>query len=109
MQIVWNAEAVNKLKNSHTVLELETFPVNGELVTTWCVVPAEKIGLNGLSNLVELKELHSTLITAWKDKNHKLCQDIIPHLKGKFGGELDSFYQILLEKIENEAIVSSRS
>jgi len=101
MQIVWHPEAVQKLSSVHTVLELESFPVNGEMLRAWCIVPAEKIGLDGLASLPALKDLHAKLIEAWKATDHKLCKDIIPHLKGKFGGELDSFYDEILNRISN--------
>jgi hypothetical protein len=109
MQIVWHPEAAKKLSSVHTVLELETFPVNGEMFTAWCVVPAEKIGLNGLASLPALKDLHAQLIEAWKVRNYKLCQEIIPHLMEKFGGELDTFYETLLEKIKNELVLFNNS
>ena len=57
MQIIWHPEAAERLSNSHTVLELESFPVNGEILRAWCVVPAEKIGLSSLANLPALKDL----------------------------------------------------
>jgi hypothetical protein len=101
MQIVWHPEAVKKLSGAHTVLELESFAVNGEMLQAWCVVPLEKIGLDGLASLPALKDLHAKLITAWKSRDYKLCKDIIPHLVGKFGGELDSFYEELVKKITN--------
>jgi hypothetical protein len=101
MQIVWHPEAVQKLSSVHTVLELETFPVNGEMFRAWCIVPSEKIGIDGLASLPALKDLHAKLIAAWNVRDYSLCEDIIPHLTGKFGGELDSFYEELIKKITN--------
>jgi hypothetical protein len=109
MQIVWHPDAVKKLSSAHTVLELESFPVNGEMLHAWCVVPPEKIGLDGLSSLPALTDLHAKLIAAWKVRDFKLCEDIIPHLVGKFGGELDSFYEELTKKITNIKNESSNS
>lgn len=100
MQIVWDQEVVKKLKNSHTVLELETFDVEGKTVTAWCVVPAEKIGLN-LASLDGLKDLHARFIAAWNNKEYNLCEDISRHLMGQFGGELDTFYEELLNRISS--------
>lgn len=100
MQIVWDQEVIKKLKNSHTVLELETLDVEGTPITAWCVVPAEKIGLN-LASLDGLKDLHAQFITAWNRKEYNLCQDISRHLVGQFGGELDTFYEELLNRIKN--------
>ena len=99
MQIVWDHQAVQELKKSHTVLELETFDANGIPVTTYCVVPAEKIGINGFSSLDRYVELHAGFIKAFKDGNVELCKDCAEHLMGQFGGELDSFYTIILDRI----------
>lgn len=101
MQIVWDQEAIETIKNSHTVLELETFEVNGKPVTAWCIVPAEKIGLN-LASLAGLKDLHAEFISAWKAKDYNLCRDVSRHLIGQFGGELDTFYEELLGRIDSK-------
>lgn len=99
MQIVWDQAVIAKLKNSHTLLELETFDVKGSPVTAYCVVPAEKIGLDGLSTLDRYTELHSAFVKAYYDKNYKLCRDISEHLMGQFGGELDTFYEEIINRI----------
>ena len=99
MQIVWDQTVVEHLKNSHTVLELETFDVKGTPVTTYCVVPPEKIGLEGFSKLNDYVTLHEEFIKALKLKNYQLCKDIAEHLAGQFGGELDSFYEEILNRI----------
>lgn len=100
MQIIWNQEAADRLKNSHTVLELETFEVKGAPVTTYCVVSAEQIPLEELPTLSNYVELHAGFIRAMKDSDYKLCSDVAEHLVGKFGGELDSFYEIILERLK---------
>jgi hypothetical protein len=98
MQIVWDKEAIKELRKKHTVLELETFPVNGEMFSAWCVVPAEKISTE-LANINAYVELHEGFIKAFKEKDAKLCNDIAEHLMGKFGGELDTFYEEILSRI----------
>ena len=100
MQIVWDKNSIDELKKKHTVLELETFDVKGEKVTTWCVVPPEKIGLGGFVNLKNYVELHEAFVKAYYDKNYKLCTDISEHLMGQFGGELDTFYEEIMSRIK---------
>ena len=101
MQIIWNSEAVEKLKGSHTLLELETFDVEGKPLTAYCVVPPEKIGIDGFAMLETYKNLHNEFVKAFKSGNAKLCYDISEHLMGKFGGELDSFYEEILKRFSN--------
>ena len=99
MQIIWNQEAADRLKNSHTVLELETIDVAGYgAVTAYCVVPPEKLFAAGFSNLERYVELHNGFIAALKANNYQLCTDIGEHLKGAFGGELDTFYDEILKR-----------
>ena len=99
MQIVWDKDAVEQLRKSHTVLELETFDVKGVPITTWCVVPADKIGLAGFTTLQNYIEIHEAFIKAYNEGNYKLCRDCLEHLPGQFGGELDTFYEEILKRI----------
>lgn len=99
MQIIWNREAAESLRTNQTVLELETFSVNDQSITAYCVVPAEKV-FPDITHLENLVELHQAFITAFNEKNYSLCQDIVPKLVGRFGGELDSFYEAILDKIK---------
>lgn len=100
MQIIWNKEAAEHLRTHQTVLELETFAVNGQLLTSYCVVPAEKI-LPEMAQLEQLTALHGDFIKELNEHNYEACRNIAPKLIGKFGGELDSFYEVILEKIKN--------
>ena len=97
MQIVWNPEAVENLKNSHTLLELETFHTDAGSLKAWCVVPAEKL-LEDLPNLENLIQLHQQFLVAAVEKNYTVCQDLAQQLIGRFGGELDTFYQEILSR-----------
>jgi len=98
MQIIWNQAAAESLRTNQTVLELETFEVNGNFITAYCVVPAERV-FPDIARLDNLKELHQAFITALNEKNYQLCRDIAPNLIGSFAGELDSFYNVIIEKI----------
>lgn len=97
MQIVWNQAVAQQLKNSHTVLELETFDVDGERLTAYCIVPPEKV-INDITQLDSLIALHKGFVKAMNNKDFNLCIDISTHLKGRFGGELDTFYDEILAR-----------
>ena len=101
MQIIWDEVAAEKLKQSHTVLELETFQVEDRRIKGYCVVPAEKV-INDIAQLDNLKTLHAEFIKAMNNSDLKLCTDIAEHLKGRFAGELDSFYDIILDRLAHE-------
>ena len=65
MQIIWDETAAEKLRERHVVLELETFLVEGEERTVYCVVPVEKIGLN-FNNVEATVNLHNEFIAAYR-------------------------------------------
>jgi hypothetical protein len=98
MYIVFGKEA-QKLDEKYLVLELDTFQVNDDLVPTYCVVDSEHIPLTEFSNLDSYIDLHKNLVKNYKLGNWQFCESAIKYLTGKFSGELDSFYDILSNRI----------
>ena len=101
MEIIFSREAAEGLRDRYTVLELETFDVEGQKLETFCVVPAEKL-LYEMSDLEHNSQLHAQLVQAIKDQDAALCTDLTDVLKGRFGGELDSFYEIIHDRFAVE-------
>jgi hypothetical protein len=54
-----------------------------------------------MPSLEAYKALHGEFVTALNEKKYDLVQDLSTHLMGKFGGEVDSFYQTILDRIKN--------
>lgn len=104
MQIVFKREVADKLRERYTVLELETFDVKGELIETFCVIPAEKIALSEAPELESNISLHQDYITALTSKNYDKCIQLYPLLINKFGGELNSFYEIINERLTKDLV-----
>ena len=104
MQVIFTRQVAEQLSDRYTVLELETFTLPDEqILETFCVVPAEKMNLGELPLLDEHKNMHNEFIAQLKEKNYKYCESAVPDLLGKFGGELDSFYEIILERCRESA------
>lgn len=101
MDIIFSREAAEGLRDRYTVLELETFDVEGQTLETFCVVPAESIFME-MQDLPANVKLHEQLVQAIKDRDAKLCQDLTEVLKGRFGGTLDSFYDVIQERFALE-------
>jgi hypothetical protein len=99
MNIVWDKRVVEKLQTNYTVLELETFEKEDKQITAFCVL--DSVPITELPNLENIKKLHQAFIDEFNKGNYKFCLDAMPYLKGKFNGALDSFYDTLLEKIQN--------
>jgi hypothetical protein len=47
--------------------------------------------------------LHQRLIDNLNKRDYLVCQALIEHLTGKFGGQLDTFYETILERINSKA------
>ena len=98
MQMIFNRTLAEELANRYIVLELEPHIVQDSVLETFCVVEGEKIPLTEVTMLEHWKKLHKEFVQANKDKNGKLCRDLAEHLVGKFGGEVDSFYEIVVSR-----------
>lgn len=88
------------LDQKYTLLDLDTFSLpDGSLHTACCVV--ENIPIAELKETESLKELHANLIKNFALRDWNYCEQAIGHLIGKWGGEVDSFYQELTARIQS--------
>jgi hypothetical protein len=98
-------EFIGDLRDRHVVLQLETFEATYDAgpktITAYCVVPQESIPLQEMPHIERLSAIHQAVVDAWNRKDYRVVGDGIEHLKGHFNGELDSFYEILLERIKD--------
>lgn len=99
MQIIFG-DSVNLVRERFTVLELDTFQVanTDQIVTAWCVV--EKIPLEEIGMTENLVKIHQDMMDQYRQKQWNFCLQALGHLKGRWGGEVDSFYQDLEKRIE---------
>ena len=99
MHIIFGQENTSALREKYTVLTLDTFRLPGEPepVTAYCVI--EKIPLQEMTQLESWQDLHENLVTEYRIKNWKYCEDALEHLQGRWQGELDTFYQDLAARI----------
>lgn len=95
MHIVYGKEQADRLKDKYTVLELDTVKVEevNQNLTLYAVVNSESLGLIDLPQLEQWCKLHQDLIRNLKKKDKNFCLQAVEHLLGKFGGEIDSFYE----------------
>lgn len=101
MHIIFGREKAQALQNKYTVLELDTFRVenSNDLIPAYCIV--ENLAILDLPDLERWKNLHTELIKNYGQQNWTFCQQALEHLVGKWGGELDSFYQDLDSRIQS--------
>ena len=100
MLIIVGKEAAEKLVGNYTILELETHDSGQGPVTAYCVVEADKIPLMEIPLIANHKALHDEFVKEYRNGNYKFCKDAAEHLIGRFGGEVDSFYQEIIQRID---------
>jgi hypothetical protein len=115
MNIIFGDHVVNAAKEKYTILELDTFKIEGEFesiigpvvarsgpvrqITAYALI--ENTPLQEMSTLETFKELHSNLMQEYRSQNWKYCEDAMEHLQGKWNGELDTFYTELYDRIQS--------
>lgn len=99
MNIIFGKEQLEELDQKYTVLELDTLQIgeNGPVVTAYCAV--EAVPLEELVDLDKQLSLHQQLITDYKSRKWPECQLALSDLITKWGGEVDSFYHELADRI----------
>lgn len=101
MYIILGKEAAERLRENYLVLDLETVMVKGEAIPAYCVVEGEGIPLVELPQIDQYRDLHANFVIEYNKGNYKFCLDAAEHLRGKFGGQLDTFYDEIVARIEN--------
>ena len=85
-------DQIAEVADRYLVLELDTFRVRDQVVPSWCIVDAGDITLQDMTELAHYKEQHENLIRNYKKGDLNFVEQMLEHLKGKFGGSLDSYY-----------------
>lgn len=101
MHIIFGQDKARALQNKYTVLELDSFrfPNADFIVPAYCII--ENVPIADLPELDRWKQLHAELIDNFGKQNWTFCRDALEHLIGKWGGEVDSFYQDLNARVEH--------
>ena len=92
MQVVFNREIAEQLRERYTVLDLETFTVKDQTLEAFCVVPSEKLAFMDLTKLQEQTSNHAAFVEALKSQDWAKLIAMYDQVRGSFGSELDSFY-----------------
>ena len=97
MNIIFG-DAATEIAKHYTVLELDTVEIaSSQQIKTFCVV--DKIPLTEFAQLESYKKIHHDMIQQYRNQNWEFCRRAIDSLLGKFNGELDSFYQEILSRV----------
>ena len=100
MNIVLGEQNVADLIDRYVVLSLDSFLIGShpEPIKSFCVI--ENMPVAELAQIDVWKSLHENLIQNYQKRNWNFCEQAIEHLVGRWNGELDSFYQDLLGRVQ---------
>jgi len=104
MNIIFGRDNAEKLREKYTVLDLEKLIVEDKELEVFCLIPGDKITIQDLPQLESWTKLHDDFLQAYKDEKYAFCIECIENLKGKFGGEVDTFYDEMRKRIEEKDV-----
>lgn len=109
MNIILGESNAKELAQKWIVLELDQFTIgdNPEVITAYCVL--EDTPLQELLHLNQFFDLHCNLIKNFRAANFNFCLQAIDHLRGHWGGQVDSFYDELVARIQQISPAESAS
>lgn len=102
MQLIFGRENAEKLREKYTVLDLEEVEKEGVKIEVFCLIPAEKIGLGQIADLDNWVKLHNDFLNGYHTEQYDYCLQCMEHLRGKFGGEVDTFYDEIERRISEK-------
>lgn len=103
MNIIFG-DAVAQVAGTHTVLELDTFRLmpSEQLVKSYCVI--DNLPLAEFPQLEANKKIHHQLIEQYRQQNWEFCRSAAHSLMGCWNGEMDTFYQHLIDRINEYTV-----
>jgi hypothetical protein len=101
MHIVFGEDTAQELSKKYTLLEVDTVthPEHGPL-PAYCVLPVEAIALEMIT-LEDNVNQHRMVIDAIKRNEPALARQLCLSMTGKFGGEMDTFYEEIIKRIDS--------
>ena len=100
MNIIFGDNVADQAREKYTVLELDTFVFEQKAITATAYAIIERVPLMEIVNIESFKQLHANLMAEYRKRNWKYCEDAIEHLRGKWNGDLDTFYTELYERVQ---------
>lgn len=102
MKVIFNDQMAGQLDEQYIVLELDTFRQEGleQDITAYAIIDSESLKLDEFPQIENMKTLHNTMMLEYKRKNFSFCEQALEHLRGKWSGELDSFYDEFDKRIQ---------
>lgn len=99
MNIIFGKDNADTIDDRYVVLELDTFRVSNvpDPVTAYCVI--DQMLLEEIPLVNHYRDLHKNLLKNYRARNWSFCIQALEHLRGRWRGEIDSFYDDLEQRV----------
>jgi hypothetical protein len=106
MNIIFDEKTAQQLAEKYTVLELDTImqPNLPQPVKLFAVI--EITSVKDITALSTIRDMHENMIVAYKSGNWADAIKLVNELLGQFNGELDEFYNLVLDFCTESAKVN---
>jgi len=106
MNIIFDQTLAEQLKEKYTVLELDTVMQPGLTQPIILYAVIEVSNIQEIAALIFMRELHVDMVKAYKSGDWQVTIDLANTLLGQFGGELDEFYNLVIDFCAESAKVN---
>jgi len=106
MNIIFDEKLAEQLADKYTVLELDTIMQSGLTQPVKLFAVVEITNVQDITTLAFMRELHVEMIAAYKSGDWQRTQELVAMLLGQFGGELDEFYNLVIDFCTESAKVN---
>ena len=98
VKIVLGPKTANHIQDEYFVLQLDTIAVKGktEGVTIFTVLETD---VNAMPEYLTSRELHDLMLLYYRQQEWNSALNMIESLKGEFDGKMDSYYDMMTERI----------
>jgi len=102
MHIILGEQNAQAASDKYVVLELDNFqPADRDgCISAFCVI--ENVPIDELAQVDRYRDLHQQMIKNYRAANWKFCEDALEHLRGRWNGEVDSFYDVIALRIQQQ-------
>lgn len=102
MHIILGEQNAQAVSDKYVVLELDKFQTADQdaPISAFCVI--ENVPIDELAQVDRYRDLHQQMIKNYRAANWKFCEDALEHLRGRWNGEVDSFYDVMTLRIQQQ-------
>jgi hypothetical protein len=97
MNIIFDEKLAKQLSEKYTVLELDTVMQPGLIEPVKLFAVVEITNVQDITTLAFMRDTHADMVIAYKSGKWERTQELVALLLGQFGGELDEFYNLVLD------------